>query len=440
MEFEINPQLQNQAMQKKHRSHQVFTFFVAVLIFCIGLGTGSLITSINQTQSTSKIEQAKQLLGSKNDPDFDLFWQVWNDVKKDHVKQPVDENKLLYGAIAGAVSGLDDPYSMYFTPEQSKEFMDEINGEFEGIGAEVAIKNDQLVVVTPIPSSPAMKAGIQPGDAILAIDGIDTQGMSLNDAVNKIRGKKDTAVKLMMQRGTEQSFELSIVRDRIHVDSVTSETLTIGDKRVVHVTINQFNNDTYKLFSAIASQITIDRPDGVVLDLRNNPGGYLDAAVDVLSEFVSDGSPVVYERKSDGKDIPYTTKGTPALADIPTVILMNAGSASASEIVAGALQDYKKATVIGTTSFGKGTVQDVRNYSDGSTLKLTIAQWLTPQKHIIDKTGVVPEFYKENAKDDYTNNRDPQLDAAKLFFSNNAEFLATVQPPTEEQKKPLSQK
>jgi carboxyl-terminal processing protease len=258
--------------------------------------------------------------------------------------------------------------------------------------------------------------------------------------VKKIRGAKGTTVKLLLQRGDEEPFELTIARDRIHVDSVTSETLNVGDKRVVHVTINQFNNDTYTLFSGIATQISIDRPDGVILDLRNNPGGYLDAAVDVLSEFVDDGSPAVYERKSDGKDIPYTTNGSPALAGMPTVVLMNAGSASASEIVAGALQDYKKATVIGTTSFGKGTVQDVRNYSDGSTLKLTIAQWLTPQKKAIDKTGVIPEFYKENAKDDYSNNRDPQLDAAKLFFSNNTEFLATVQPPTEEQKKPLSQK
>ena len=440
MEFEFNKNLQNQAMQQKQRAHKAFTTFVAVLIFCVGLGVGSLITTIDEGQSNSKIQEAKQLLGDKSHPDFNLFWEVWNDVKKDHVGQPGDEDKILYGAIAGIVNGLDDPYSMYFTPEQSKEFMDEINGEFEGIGAEVAIKNEQLVVVSPIPDSPAMKAGIQPGDAILLIDDADTQEMSLNEAVTKIRGAKGTSVKLLLQRGSEAPFELTIARDRIHVDSVTAETLTVGDKRIAHITINQFNNDTYTLFSSIASQIAIDRPDGIVLDLRNNPGGYLDAAVDVLSEFVDDDTPVVYERKSDGKDIPYTTKGSPALAGFSTVVLMNAGSASASEIVAGALQDYKKATVIGTTSFGKGTVQDVRNYSDGSTLKLTIAQWLTPQKKAIDKTGVVPEFYKENAKDDYANNRDPQLDAAKLFFTNNPEFVATVLPPTEDQKKPLSQK
>lgn len=438
MEFELNPNLQNQAMQKKQRAQKSFTIFVSVLIFCVGLGFGSLITTIDQ--SDSRVEQAKQqLLGSTQNPDFDLFWEVWKDVKNDHVGQPVNEEKILYGAITGIVAGLDDPYSAYFTPEQSQGFMDEINGEFEGIGAEVSIKNNALVVVTPLPDSPAMKAGVQPGDRIVSIDGVDTQTLSLNEAVGKILGEKGTTVTLLLQRGAQEPFEMTITRDRIHVDSVTGETLTVDDKRITYIKIKQFNKDTYPLFSAIAAQITIDRPDGIIIDLRNNPGGYLDSAVDVVSEFVSDGTPVVYERKSDGKDVAYKTDGSPKLTGFTTVVLMNPGSASASEIVAGALQDYEKATVIGTTSFGKGTVQDVRTYSDGSTLKLTIAQWLTPQKKVIDKTGVVPEFYKENTTDDYMNNRDPQLDAAKLFFTNNAEFLATVQPPTEDQKKPLSQ-
>ncbi len=436
MEFDINTQLQNKAMQKKQQAHKAFLGFVFVLVFVVGLGAGFLTATLS-SDGAGNIQEAKNALLNKNADDLSLFWDVWNDVKGDYVHQPVDEKQLMYGAVSGIVQGLNDPYSVFFTPDQSKEFMDEINGEFEGIGAEVAIKNNQLVVVSPITGSPAMAAGVQPGDAILRIDDVDTAGMDLNTAVGKIRGKKDTVVTLQLQRNGETPFDVKITRDRIHIDSVTSKNIEKDGKRIAHITISQFNGETADLFSKAVTEVKVNKPDGIILDLRNNPGGYLDAAVEVIGQFVENGTPVVYEQKSDGQDIPYKTKGAPTIDGVPTVVLMNAGSASASEIVAGALRDYKKATLLGTTSFGKGTVQDVRSYADGSTLKLTIAQWLTPNKTAINKTGVVPDFYSTNTKEDVAADKDPQLDAATLYFTNNAEFVKTILPPTEEQKKPL---
>jgi carboxyl-terminal processing protease len=429
----------NQGQSSRERSphqrrHTILQLLVIVCVFVVGLGLGTVLGGLRDNSQWSYAE-AKMLLGGKDDVNFKQFWDVWDTVQKEHVKQPVDQNKMYYGAISGLVAGLDDPYSVYFPPEQAKEFMREIEGKFDGIGAEVGIKNDSLVIITPLSGSPAEKAGLRPGDRILAIDGVNADAFTLTTAVDAIRGEKGTSVKLIIQRGEEKPTEIEITRDTIRVESLTSETIERDGKRYLVVTIAQFNDDTVKLLQPVLSQAALNPPDGVVLDLRGNPGGYLDSAVDVASAFVGPDAPVVYERRSDGTETPYTGKQQKALHDIPTVVLVNVGSASAAEIVAGALQDYKRASVIGTTTFGKGTVQDVKRFDDDSLLKFTIAEWLTPDKEAIDKKGIVPDFYVDRSQEDFESDKDPQKDAALLFFTDHGKFIDTIKAPTEDQKK-----
>jgi carboxyl-terminal processing protease len=335
---------------------------------------------------------------------------------------------MFYGALAGMVSGVDDPYSVFFDPEASKEFMSEINGNFDGIGAEIGLKDEEITVIAPIAGSPAETAGLRADDHILAIDSADTASMTVNDAVSAIRGDKGTNVTLIVERDGEAApISITITRDTIHIDSVKSEMVTVSDKKLAVITVTHFNSDTTAKFQEAMNAVLLEQPAGVVLDLRNNPGGYLDAAVDMVSKFLPEGSTVLYEQSSDQTQKPYNTSGASPLEHMPTVVLINGGSASASEIVSGALQDTEAATLIGETSYGKGTVQNVENFDDGSTLKLTVARWLTPNKHQIDKVGIHPDYEVVLTNDDYANKRDPQLDAAKLFLTDRTTFDSTYQ-------------
>ena len=342
------------------------------------------------------------------DVDFDLFWEVWNLVKNNYVHQPVPDTKLFYGALAGIVSATDDPYSVFLDPEMTKKFQEDMQGTFEGIGAEIGIKQNQLTIIAPLPGTPAEKSGLMAGDKIIKIDGQDTFDISLDYAVSIIRGDKGTEVVLNIWRdGWEKPQDIGITRGKIEVSSVTWEM----KEDIAYIDITHFNQDTADKFSQAINELIMQNPKGVILDLRNNPGGFLEAAVEVASEWVEKDI-VVLERAQDEEYKSLMSKGLARLQNLKTVVLVNEGSASASEILAGALQDYDKAVIVGEKTFGKGSVQSLEGLKDGSAVKITIAEWLTPKKRLIDEEGIAPDVEISLTREDYEANRDPQLDKA----------------------------
>jgi carboxyl-terminal processing protease len=349
--------------------------------------------------------------GLDADVEFSNFWDVWEIVRSRYVNQPVDELDMFYGAIEGVLASLEDPYSLYLDPELAEAFESELSGTFEGIGAEIGIKQDQLKIIAPLPGTPAERAGLMAGDSILAVDEVDTFGMSIEEAVSRIRGEKGTEVILLIGREDKDPRDVSIIRGTITVDSVRLETREYNGARIGVLSLHHFNETTAPAFEKAVQSILLENPDGVVLDMRNNPGGFLDTAVDVAGEWIL-RDVVVMEQFSDDTTRNYMSDGNARFADMPTVVLVNGGSASASEIVAGALQHHGKATVVGEQTFGKGSVQDYMEFEDGSALKLTIALWLTPGGQSIDQQGITPDEVVELTLEDFENDRDPQMDRA----------------------------
>lgn len=403
----------------------VFVIFIAFLIG-LGLGLGQGTRASGNGSIVSGLGMSKEAtidgVGSSaprdiaRSVDFDLFWRVWNDVKSDYYKQPVSDEDLFYGAISGMMEAVGDPYTTYFPPEDAKAFEEGMKGEFSGIGAEIGRKHDALQVIAPLPETPAERAGLRAGDLILEINGEDSTEMSTTEAVSKIRGEKGTEVRLKMGRilkdanGTDQAetFEVSIVRDTIVVKSARLMDLKDG---IVQIEISNFNEDAGATFDALVKEAIAKNPKGVIIDLRNNPGGYLDHATHILGAWVP-GQEVVLQRRQGEIIERLKAEGNGELKDVPTIVLINEGSASASEIVAGALQDYGTAQIVGMTSFGKGSVQDYLQYEDGSSAKITISEWLTPKGRSITEEGIVPDIIIERTNEDYDAERDPQLDKA----------------------------
>jgi len=341
--------------------------------------------------------------------DFSIFWDVYNTIDKNYVTEP-DKQKMVQGAIAGMVESLDDPFSLYLTKDQSQSFLKDLNGEFEGIGAELAIKSKMLTIMTLLPDSPASKAGLNPNDQIVAIEGKSTLDMSLSSAVDAIRGKRDTKVALTVATpGDIQTRDIIITRAALKAQSVT---LTRRDDGVAILRIMQFGDDTSKRAQKYARDLAAQPPKGLILDLRGNPGGLLSSSIDIVSLFVSDKT-VVIEKDRKGQKDELKTVGTPILPDTALVVLVYEASASASEIVAGALQDYGRAKLVGVKTYGKGSVQDFINLSDDSTVKLTIAQWLTPKGRAINHEGIVPDV---EVKQDEKSDADEQQDKALLLI------------------------
>jgi len=399
---------------KKTTSHKKLVI-AAVFIFSVSF---SLIGGYYFGVSVANQRQTSQSLGaifeeapahlSEEKADINLFWRIWETIKSKYVEQPVDEEMLFYGALEGLVGSVGDPYSIFLNPEATEEFNKELSGSFEGIGAEIGIKNNQLMIISPLEDSPAYKSGLMPGDIILDIDGQQTVDMSLDQAISLIRGKKGTEVVLTILTNEDQEVkDVSIERDVIKIESVSWELI---DQNIAYVKIIHFNSDTYQDFRKIVNDILINSPEGIILDLRNNPGGYLDSAIDVAGEFIEDQVIVIEDFGNSQKE--YKSNSTARLKDIKTIVLVNGGSASASEIIAGALQDYQQATIIGEQTFGKGTVQDYEQFEDGSSLKLTVAKWLTPDGKSINDQGIQPDVEVSLSFDDYNNDLDPQLEAA----------------------------
>ncbi|MDP2918097.1 MAG: S41 family peptidase [bacterium] len=342
--------------------------------------------------------------------DFDLFWQVWNVVEEKFTNGSLDRQKMIYGAISGMVKSLGDPYTAFMTPSEAAEFDQEMEGKFEGIGAEIGIRNDRLTIVAPLDGSPAKQAGLKARDIILKIDDQETFEMNLLEAISLIRGAKGTEVILkIMREGIQDAFEVKITRAEIIVASVK---WSIRDDKIAVVEVSRFGEDTEEKFQQAVVEILLAAPDGLILDLRNNPGGYLETAVDLASEFIPKKEVVAMEEFSGGKRDKFFSRGPSRLAGIPTMVLVNEGSASASEILAGSLQDYNLAKLVGKKTFGKGSVQELEQFSDGSEARITIAKWLTPLGRYIHEKGIDPDFEVDLTSEDTNAGRDPQLDKA----------------------------
>ncbi|MEI7620060.1 MAG: S41 family peptidase [Candidatus Falkowbacteria bacterium] len=344
------------------------------------------------------------------DIDYNLYWKVWNTLKEQYVdKGKLDDQTLFYGALKGLVAATGDPYTVFMDPKENKQFEDDLAGTFEGIGAEIGIRDEVVTIISPLNDMPAAKAGLKAGDQIFAINGTSTANMTVDEAVRQIRGAKDTTVTLTIFRtGEKNTKDYTITRGIIVVKSIKTEMRSDG---IYVISVSAFNNDTWGLFKSAVEDVLVKKPKGLVLDLRNNPGGYLDTAVDMSSEWVEEG-PVVIEKFSEDKQNKYLTTGSAKLKDIPTVVLINKGSASASEIVAGALQDTKKATIVGEKSYGKGSVQSVVDLGNGSSLKITIAKWLTPKGLSINDQGITPDQVVEIKAEDIKADKDPQMQKA----------------------------
>ncbi|MBI4437666.1 S41 family peptidase [Candidatus Uhrbacteria bacterium] len=342
------------------------------------------------------------------DVDFVQFWDIWNLLKEEYYRQPVSDKDLFYGALKGLVGGMGDPYSVYFDPEEAQQFAADLEGSFEGIGAEIGIKQEKLQIVSPLKGSAAERAGLMPGDWIVLIDETETLGMTVEEAVSLIRGEGGTQVVLTISRvGVDGVFEVPIVREKIVIDSVK---WTVDEQKIMTIGISTFNHDTTELFNeAVQEALTADVA-GIILDVRGNPGGLLTTAIEIASAWVG-YDPVVIERIQNDSDS-YKGVMAPRLQGIKTVVLVNGGSASASEIVAGALQDYGYATLVGTQTFGKGSVQDYQGLEDGSAVKITTAEWYTPKGRTIHETGIAPDDVVNYTVEEYQAGIDPQHDAA----------------------------
>lgn len=337
---------------------------------------------------------------------LDIFWEVWKLIDQNYALDKPDQHKMVYGAIAGMVDSLGDPYSTFLTPEENRALDEELQGIFGGIGAEIGWRDGAITVIAPLKNSPAEKAGVAVGDKIVAVDGRTTEDLNVDEVVNLIRGEEGTKVTVSVYRGGAVS-DISIVRGIIQDKTVRWEM----KDDFAYIDITQFKQDTAKELDAVTGDILAQDPKGIVLDLRNNPGGYLDVVVEVASRFLDEGKTIVVEDSGVDQKT-YKARPGKRFANLPIVVLVNGGSASASEIMAGALKDNGLATLVGQTTFGKGLVQGISELEDGSALKITVARWLTPNGTSINKNGIAPDAAVEYTEQDFQAGRDPQLDKA----------------------------
>lgn len=345
--------------------------------------------------------------------DYNLLWDALDVVNKNYIDQPVDQQKELYGAVKGAVGAAGDAYTTYFSPDDLNNFETSLKGSFEGIGAEVGMQDNNIVIVSPLDGSPAQQAGLKPKDIIAKVNGELTTGWSVDQAVNKIRGPKGTNVTLtIVRQGKSQPFDVTITRNTITVKSVKWEVKTVNNKKVAVITISQYGDDTKGLFDQAVNDILKQNVSGIIIDERNNPGGYLQTAVDLASYWVDQGKVIVTEAHSDGTAQKYNGEGNNRLAGIKTVVLINGGSASAAEIFAGALHDYHDAELVGNKSFGKGSVQELIDLKEGGAVKVTVAKWITPGGINLNHNGLDPDVKVDLSDSDLSAGKDPQMDTA----------------------------
>ena len=359
-----------------------------ILVFGSGYKLGEYKNQLNFLQPTNYNQSA----GGRNNINFDLFWDTWNKLQERYVDQKkIDPKKMYYGAIKGMVTSIEDPYTFFLTPEENKQTKDDLGGKFEGIGAQLGLKDNRIVVIAPLKKSPAEISGVKAGDFINKVDDVSTKNWALSQAVSKIRGPKNTKVKLTLGRNNKE-IEVIIVRQQIIIALVELSF----EKNIAVLKINQFGDNTNdewnKAVDQIESKWSNKQIKGLVLDLRDNPGGYLESSVYLASEFLALGKLVVKQEATLYGDKEYRVSKIGKLQDIPLTVLINKGSASASEILAGALRDHKRAQLVGEKSFGKGSVQEALDLKGGAGLHVTVAKWVLPNGDWINSKGIEPNF------------------------------------------------
>ena len=360
------------------------------------------------------------------DADFSLFWDSMKLIKERYFDaEKINDQDLVYGAIQGAVESLDDPYSTFFEPEDAEKFQEDISGSFGGIGARIDVLDDQLIIAAPLKDNPAERAGLKAGDEILKVDDTFTNNLSIIESVKIIRGEVGTEVTLLIMReGWNDAKEFTIVREIVQVPTLESE---IKDGDIAYIQLYSFNSNAPSLFYKASFSALLKGVRGLVLDLRDNTGGFLEVANNIAGWFLERGDVIVQEKFPSGETHNFYANGNGAWRHLPLVVIVNGGSASASEIVVGAVRDHLGATIVGEKTFGKGTVQEVENLADGSKLKISVAEWLTPNGTKIEGEGITPDVEVELTDEDIEAEQDPQLEKALEIIREQAKDIETIQ-------------
>jgi carboxyl-terminal processing protease len=404
------PAVRSKTSTSKKFQKVVLLIILVVLSIAAGYYFGARGFDIRVKRDPPEIEVSNKIPPNQ-DINFSLFWDVWTLLTSEHIERPFDTQQMVYGAIKGMVESVEDPYTSFLPPEEHEAVNDSLNGTYEGIGAELDVRDGQLMVVAPLDGSPAKAAGIRSGDKIVKIEDELTIGIGLSEAVTKIRGEAGTISTLTIVReGIEEPFPVRIKRGKITVDSVTWEDKGDG---VAYIRISRFGNDTNAQWDKTAAQVNVQMPEinAIVIDVRGNPGGYLLSPVHIAGDFMKNKI-VALEENSMGDISELKTNRLGNFEGIPLVVLIDGGSASASEILAAALKLHADALLVGTQSFGKGTIQDARDFPDGSSVHITVAKWLTPDETWVHETGITPDEVVELSKEDIEQNNDIQLEKA----------------------------
>lgn len=388
----------------------------AVFFYMAGIGTGlhiaraAFATGSSSTASVPDLRDAAATPARSTEDVFGIFWEAWDVLESNFYGDLPQDSELPYAAIQGVIDATQDPYTAFLDPLRAEILRTDLQGGFDGIGATVRLRPDGLLeIVQPLPGWPAVQAGLQAGDAVLEIDGVKVQGMNLYEAISAIRGPAGTTVRLLIERkDVQEPFLVEI--ERAHIEIPTIETRMLEDN-VGYVRLSEFGEMATGELRAALRELRANELDGLVFDLRGNRGGFLSVAVEVTSQFVGDG-PILIERFKDGRERRYPAQSGGLALDVPLVVLVDGGSASASEIAAGAIQDSGRGVLIGTTTLGKGSVQSVHTLSDGSELRVTFAQWFTPNGRGIHGEGLEPDIEVELTEQDVLAQRDPQLHRA----------------------------
>ncbi len=402
------------------------TIFIAVVLF-IGTFSGGLLLGwvlprepLNLFPAKSPTAQATA--GSETsalEAHFSPLLEAWDIVHENFIYQPLDDVKLVQGAIRGMLDSLGDKHTSYMTPEEYEQANAPLVGSYGGIGAYVDTSGDCLTILNPMPGSPAERAGLKPGDQIIAVDHEDVSGLEPDLVLTRVRGEPGTTLILTVRRGDPpETLDFTIVREVIKLTSVEYKML---DQNIAYISLSQFAENTNAELIAALEELLPQNPRGLILDLRYNGGGYLDTAVQVVSQFIKEGV-VLYEELGDGTRQTYRVIPGGMATDIKLVVLVNDYSASASEITAGAIQDYERGVIVGTVSYGKGSVQNWVALADNAgAVRITIAKWLTPKERQIDTIGITPDVEVQMTDEDFEAGRDPQLDKAVEIILSGAE-------------------
>ncbi|MFH1443876.1 MAG: S41 family peptidase [Candidatus Peregrinibacteria bacterium] len=426
---------------------RIFRIGIVILLplitLSLGWGLGMRYSQQQVAETMSQLEflyQGKTASGTLvHDPEKEvnlaLLWGVWRLLQQHYISpENLNVTNMLFGATSGLVRALDDPYTAFMTPRENTDFKEGLGGKLHGIGAELTMKDSHVVVVAPLKGSPAQKAGLLPEDIIIKVNGEEIGNETLTSVVQRIRGPKGTDVTLTIERSNEEEpLEFTIKRDDITIPSVEAEIQETASGAIGVIALNQFGDETIQEVEQALRDFQKEKEPvrGIVIDLRYNGGGYLDGAVELSSLFLKQGKVVTVQRR-EGEPVPHYVNGRPLDADIPLAVIINEGSASASEIFAGAIQDHERGIIVGKTSFGKGTVQEVFDLPGGSSLRVTVARWLTPNGMDLSKEGIAPDIVVDRTTEQISAKEDPQLDAA-------IEWLFDHEQPTMQVTKPSSQ-